>query len=77
MSLVLASRKATISKYARHSGGSTIVYGDGHAKWSKNESLNYDGTNIAANKPAKAVADANVTIYGYRSPIAPDDKRLK
>lgn len=75
----LARRKAEIAKFGRHQGGSNIVYGDGHAKWSKNEALNYDGATafINANKPSAPLAASNTTIYGYLVPFAPDDLRLK
>lgn len=78
MSLVLAERQKSISVYSRHAGGANIVYGDGHAKWSKSESLNFVSFALAAaNKPGSAFADANPSIYGYRTPIAPDDLRLR
>lgn len=79
MNLALAARQASITKYSRHQGGANIVYGDGHAKWSKNEALNYDGATafINANKPSAAIAASNTTIYGYKIPFAPDDNRLK
>ncbi|MBC7808132.1 MAG: hypothetical protein H7145_18535 [Akkermansiaceae bacterium] len=83
--LALAARRANIGKYGRHQGGANIVYADGHAKWSKNEALNYNGATafLTANEPGAAaaspngVARSNSTIYGYNIPIAWDDTRLK
>ncbi len=76
---VLAKRQADIGKFGRHQGGANIVYADGHAKWSKNEALNYNGATpfINANKPALPLTGSNTTIYGYLVPFAPDDLRLK
>jgi prepilin-type N-terminal cleavage/methylation domain-containing protein len=80
MNLALAQRQSDASKYARHQGGDTIVYGDGHAKWSKNESITYDGSNIAANQPTPTTSSlgaSNNTVYGFKLPVVPDDNRLR
>lgn len=83
---VLADRQKNASKYARHVGGSNIVYGDGHAKWSKNEAITYAGGTVQTTSTpvpntssitAKANKGADYSYYGYKVPVVPDDVRLK
>jgi prepilin-type N-terminal cleavage/methylation domain-containing protein/prepilin-type processing-associated H-X9-DG protein len=76
--LSLAQRNNPDPKYTRHNGGSNIVYGDGHAKWSKAEEFQYTG-NIADSYPgaANSYAGGNSFYYGFKMPFIPDDLRLK
>jgi prepilin-type N-terminal cleavage/methylation domain-containing protein/prepilin-type processing-associated H-X9-DG protein len=53
-------------EWARHSGGSNILYCDGHAKWANQMAMDYD--------PARATMDP---VLAGKIPIHPDDNRLQ
>ena len=53
-------------EWARHSGGSNILYCDGHAKWANQMAMDYD--------PACATMDP---VLAGKIPIHPDDNRLQ
>jgi prepilin-type N-terminal cleavage/methylation domain-containing protein/prepilin-type processing-associated H-X9-DG protein len=56
-------------EWARHSGsGSNVIYGDGHAKFRNQGSMDYD--------PART-SRAGDNRYKYKMPILPDDDRLQ
>lgn len=51
--------------YSRHSGGSTIAYGDGHAKWVSQRSMEIDPTR------------GTDWRYMWKMPFHPNDDRLR
>lgn len=53
-------------RLARHSGGTTLVFGDGHAKWWPQRAMDLD--------PARSARPEN---QRYKLPITPDDDRLQ
>lgn len=62
---------------ARHSGGSTITYGDGHAKWVPQTSMNWDP---GLKEPGGAQCPSTPQLaypYCWRLPIDPADPRLQ
>ena len=60
--LTAAQRATPDPKYARHNGGTNILYGDGHAKWAQSAAVNTDPTRT------KAYFQLN-----YKLPISPVD----
>jgi prepilin-type N-terminal cleavage/methylation domain-containing protein/prepilin-type processing-associated H-X9-DG protein len=71
--LPLAQRVNPDAKYARHSSGGNIIYGDGHAKWSHQQAVNYVST-MSGNQPA---GTANSFTYQFKLPVRVDDQRLQ
>ncbi len=53
-------------KWSRHAGGNSIVYGDGHAKWSPQRAIDVDPTRSASN-----------WWWNFKLPVDPRDDRLQ
>ncbi len=66
-------------RFARHTGGASIVYGDGHAKWAAQRSLawNPSGNLTRANGTACGTSPAKYNNYCWGVIIAPDDPRMR
>jgi prepilin-type N-terminal cleavage/methylation domain-containing protein/prepilin-type processing-associated H-X9-DG protein len=62
---------------ARHSGGSTIAYGDGHAKWVPQTSMNWDPSLLEPNGTQCPSKPLTSYPYCWRLPIHPSDPRLQ
>jgi prepilin-type processing-associated H-X9-DG protein len=77
--LTSAQRANPDAKYARHSGGVNIIYGDGHAKWSNQRAINEDPTRTTPyfqlNYKLPFVAADRVNAAG--TVTLPQDDRLK
>lgn len=65
---------------ARHSGGNTIVYGDGHAKWVPQNAMSWDSTRKQSNGAAcgNTASATDQTRTCWRIPLDPKvDDRLR
>lgn len=62
---------------SRHSGGSSIAFGDGHAKWVPQTSMNWDPSLKDGNGAQCASSPQTNNPYCWRLPIHPSDPRLQ